>query len=236
MKSKAKSLPAFVWDNFRLQGRDFLSYPLIVCGGWTVVMALLAIIAAVAGDSDIFGVGIPGVLAVAFAVLLAFVQAYSRIWLEFKIGVQLSVPRRRMLTAEIMLSLATAVVCLAAAWLLDGLWLWAARAMGVQVEPLLSHMPLWGWGLALLLPVALGSAGGAIVLRFGSKGGWVLYGIFMVCMLCLGEGIDRIETAFEMQIPWAQLLVTALPYLGFALAAAALSAAVVLLWRVPVND
>ncbi len=236
MTAKARSLPAFVWDNFRLQRFDFVIMPLAVAGMWGLCIGLLALISAMNGDWDILGMGIPGMLAVVMAVIMSLIMSYSRIWLEFRIGVQLSVPRRRMIAAELTLSLAAAAEALAAAWLLNRVWLLAANTVSTQVKDVVALMPMWGWAMLLVLPTALGTVAGAVVLRFGTRGGWVVYALVLLTCFTLGEGIDRVETALELQVRWAKWLVAALPGIGWALAAAALTAAVLLLRRVPVND
>jgi len=230
-KSFSKTLPAFVWDNVRLQSRDFLILPLAVCGMWLLVMTMLGLISWVSGDRDFLGIGIAGVIAVVMAVLLSGITATSRIWLEFRIGVQMSVTRARMLAACIALSLGSGLECMASAWLLNRLWLWLAGMAGVQIEDIVGHMPLWGWLLAVLLPAALGCGAGAVLLRYGGKGGWTLYMIVMALCLTTRHWVDW----FEAGSPLAQWVIGALPALGFALSAAALAATVLLLRRAAIT-
>lgn len=237
MKKKQQSLAAFVWANFRLQRGDFLIIPAIVAGTWLVIMLILAAITFFSGDNEIFGVGIPGLLAVIAAVMTSMVTAISRIWLEFRIGVQMGVTRRRMMVAELALSLATGAEGLAAAWLLDRAWMalaerFAARFGANYYEPLIALMPLWGWLLAWLLPAALGCAIGALVLRYGARAGWTVYLVVMLACCTSSSWLHRLIGAVES----VASLAAALPALGFALAAAGLLAAVLMLRRVSVNN
>ena len=236
-----KSLPAFVWDNFRLQRADFIIVPVGIFGFWLLVMLLLAAITFFSGDNEIFGVGIPGALALVGALMLTALTAFSRIWIEFKIGVQMSIPRRRMLAAELLLSAATATEGLLTAWLLDRAWMVLAQAAAARYgaavttyyEPVLAYMLWWGWLLCWLLPPALGSFGGAVVLRFGAKGGWTLYLIMMTFCLTVNYWIDPL---FDKVGGIGDGIMAVLPALGVVLAFAAVGATVVLLRRVAITD
>lgn len=244
MKKNASSLPAFVWANFRLQWQDFAVMPLAVAGLWLLMMLVLGAISFFSGDNEIFGVGIPGVFALVVAVMMAGISSYMRIWLEFKLGVQLSVTRRRMLAAELALSLATAAEGLVVAWLLDRVWMALAQAAAVRYgsavttyyEPILAYMPWWGWLLCWLLPMALGTAAGAVVLRFGAKGGWTVYMVFMLICTTSSIWIDRLEELFNKVGGLGDLIMAALPPAGFVLAVAAVLAAARLLLRVAITD
>ena len=244
MKNKQRTLPAFVWANFKLQCTDFAIIPLAVTGLWSLMMLVLAAITFFSGDNEIFGVGIPGLFALIVAVILAAFTSFSRIWLEFKLGVQMSIPRRRMLAAELTLSLVTAAEGLVTAWLLDRVWMVLAQAAAARhgaavthyYEPILAYMPWWGWLLCWLLPMALGTAAGAVVLRFGAKGGWVLYMVFMALCLTSSWWMERLEPVFDQVGGLGDLVMAALPAAGFVLAAAAVLAAARLLLRIAVTD
>lgn len=244
VRAGGQSLPAFVWANFKLQWTDFLIMPGAVAGCWALFIAILAVVSLATGDNELFGVGIAGVMAVVVACLMTLITSLSRIWLEFKIGVQMSVPRRRMIAAEYALCLATSAEGLVTAWLLDRVWMalaqLAAARYGAAVtdyyEPILSGMPLWGWLLACLLPAALGVLAGTIVLRFGSRGGWVLYALMMLVCCTSSIWIDWLDPLFDQVGGVGDLIMALLPPAAFALAGVCLLAATLLLRRVPVND
>lgn len=235
----SRGLWSFLAANFRLQASDFLLVPVwgaAIWAGTTALMAAVSFFAAADGevfDQEIFSVGVPGIAAMGYAVVMGLMVTVGRVTLEFKIGVQMSVPRRRMLAATAALSAATSLETLALAWALNRLWgILFGRFMAEPVD-VLGMMPLWGWLTALVLPVTTGLLGGAIILRFGARGGWTLYALFMAACWLPGLVGDRFKHDLDRILPW---LLPLLPWLVAAVAAAELIAAVFLLWRVPVND
>lgn len=239
-----KGLAAFVWGNFRLQANDFWQTALCTAVFWLLGLLGMAVAAAVSGDPALLRLGVPGVVGVVAAELIALITAMSRIWLEFKMGVQMSAPRRRMLAASAALSFATTLCMLATAWLLDRLWLaWAGGRFGADAEDLLQGIPLWGWLALLVLPTLSGMVGGAVILRFGRRGGWTLYALFMI--VCLAPNVlnerfpgwaktpDGLLDRLLEAAPW---LLEAAPWLLAGLAAAEAVALLALLRRVSIGD
>lgn len=230
---------AFLAANFRLQASDFLMVPVwgaAIWAGTTALMAAVSFFAAADGevfDQEIFSVGVPGIAAMGYTVVMGLLVTVGRVTLEFKTGVQMSVPRRRMLAATAALSAATALETLALAWVLNRLWLILFGRFMAEPVDVLGMMPLWGWLAALVLPVTTGLLSGAIVLRFGAKGGWTLYALFMAACWLPGLVGDRFAHDLDRILPW---LLPLLPWLAAAAAAAELIAAVLLLRRIPVND
>lgn len=232
-----KGLAAFVWGNFRLQANDFWQVALCTAVLWLLGLLGMAVAAAASGDPALLQLGVPGVVGLVAAELVALVTAMSRIWLEFKVGVQMSAPRRRMLAASAALSFATTLCMLATAWLLDRLWLaWAGGRFGADAEDLLQGIPLWGWLALLVLPTLSGMVGGAVILRFGRRGGWTLYALFMV--VCLAPNVLNERFPGWAKTPDCLLdrLLEAAPWLLAGLAAAEAVALLALLRRVSIGD
>lgn len=232
-----KGLAAFVWGNFRLQANDFWQVALCTAVLWLLGLLGMAVAAAVSGDSSFLQLGVPGVVGLVAAELVALITSMSRIWLEFKVGVQMSAPRRRMLAASIALSLATALCTTATAWLLDRLWLvWAKGRFGADAMDLLQEIPVWGWFALLVLPTFGGMVAGAIILRFGRRGGWTLYALLMVSCLAPSVLNERFPGWAKTPDGLLDQLLAALPWLAAAAAVIELAVLAALLLRVPVND
>lgn len=235
--TKVKSLPAFVAANFKLQKNDFWIVALAEAGIWAGVMAVMGILCWFSSDTDFLAVGVPGIAVFAMAVICNLVCAISRVWLEFTIGVQMSTPRRRMVAVELALNLAMGAELLALAALLNGLWraLYAGRVPAEDVEDIVSMIPAWGWLVAWLLPIGFGMLGGALVLRFGRRAGWVLYFVFLGCCWLPSMLEGWLETQPLVRAAW-EVVFPLLPVLGPAAAVAALLAAAVLLRRVALTN
>lgn len=235
--TKVKSLPAFVAANFKLQKSDFCIVALAEAGIWAGIMAIMGILYCFFRDPDLLALGIPGIGVFAMAVICSLICSVSRVWLEFSLGIQMSVPRRRMVAAELALNLALGAELLALAALLNGLWrvLYASRMPAEDVLDIVGTIPAWGWLAAWLLPVGAGMLGGALVLRFGRKAGWVMYFVFLG--LCWMPTLldDALETQPLVRAAWDAIF-PLLPVLGPAAAAAAILAAVPLLLRAAITN
>jgi hypothetical protein len=219
--NKTLSLPAFVAANFRLQAADFALFAGTAAVIWAGAMLVVTVIYQVTGDPEALGFGVPGIALMALAVLLSLVSAASRFWLEFTLGVQMSTSRRRMLAAETALCLATGAMLLALARLGNAAWrvLLAPRVPTDAVEDVLARIPLWGWLVAWLAPIALGMLGSGLVLHFGPRMFWAIY--FVCIALCfapswVGSRIERsalaasVWAAFYPWLPPVALGLTAL--------------------------
>lgn len=233
---KQSSLPAFVAANFKLQRNDFWQLSLAELAVWAFLMLLMGGIYWFTKDPDLLTLGIPGISVFAMAVITSLICSLSRVWLEFSIGVQMSVPRRRMLVAETALNLATSGLMLLWAALLNGLWrlLFAGRVQEESLD-IVEMIPAWGWLVGWLMPVGAGMLCGALVLRFGRRAGWTLYAVFLV--LCWSPTLleDQLEKSAFLAAVWGHIL-PLLPVLGPAVSVAALAAAVPLLLRMTITN
>lgn len=123
----------------------------------------------------------PMFLLILGAMFLVFFVA-ARFVLYFQLGVQMSVTRRRMLLGEGMitgLGTVLAMVLIYGAFWLD--WILIAPLWGgiPADDDILRIMPWWVWPLVGVAALLLGFVTGALVARFGVKGFWVLWGIFV---------------------------------------------------------
>lgn len=195
----------FVAGSFRLQGRDFWILALVVAGVWAAMQTLFGILWFFSKDPETLSLGIPGLVAFIAACLLGILTAAGRFSVEFAVGIHMSRTRREMLLSGVLLSLATNAVMLATAAALNGIWGLAFGRMD-GAKDVLAMLPAWGWAAALYVPAAAGMTSGGIVMRFGRRGFWFLYAVFMVCML--GPGI----VDYDMPAAGGAMLLTVLPY------------------------
>lgn len=237
MKPK-KSLPGFLADNFRLQRADFGIMLLVPLGVWALVLVIVGVLDPIVGDPADPILGVAGIFAFAAGAFCSGICSMSRSWLEFRIGVQMSNSRRRMLLAILTLDLALGGLLLAEAFVLNKAGAALFRALGLPGAAradLLAQMPLWGWLLALVLPAAAGTLGGALVLRFGRRAGWAMYFLFLAC--CISPSV--LDDLAETNLTFGALLEGLLPFLpalGFAASAAALIVSAALLLRASISE
>lgn len=133
-------------------------------------------------------------------ILLALGGALSAVLFTFPLAVSFSTPRRRALGAVVFYLFAAWVVLAGLSTgltLLDRWYVYTAMPMLFPGLEVLGD-PLYELGMSYLvggsaLGVVAGFLGGAVILRFGRKGGWTLWGIYMVALL------------FREQIAWEAL-------------------------------
>lgn len=115
----------------------------------------------------------------AFFILL-FVAA--RFILYFQLGVQMSVTRRRMLLGELVttgLGTALLLALIYASFWLDRLLIAPLWGGILPEDDLIRMMPWWVWPLVGVASLLLGFVSGALVARFGVRGFWALWVIFV---------------------------------------------------------
>lgn len=230
---KQKNFSAFVWANLKLQKNDFWQLPLAQVGLTALTAGVLTAIAFFIEDTEPLTIGVPGVIAVAIAVLCGFIQGIGRILLEYRVGVQMSIPRRRMFAASLALCLVSAAEGLATAWLLNRLWIAVTTpllATAAPMQDLLGYIPAMGWVALLLAPSSFGMLAGAIILRFGRRGGWLMYFLFLGCCYLPAAGSDWL-TAHPAVEHWLEGIVPLLLPAAAGLSVAFMAASWLLLRR-----
>jgi hypothetical protein len=224
-----RGMARFLWDNLRLQAADFRILPAVVAGAFVLFQLLFVVIRIFSRDPEALTLGIPGLIALVVAGMSSVVQSAGRFSMEYRVGVCMSRTRREMLCAGAVLSLLNSAVLVAAAAACNGLWaLTIGRMPGA--ENILAQLPAWGWAAAWYGPAAAGMLAGAILLRFGRRGFWGLYAIFMLCML--GPQLFGIE----LPAATAAQLLAVLPWLLPAASAASAAAGWALLRAAPLPE
>ena len=211
-----------------LQLRDVWQYLLIEAGAALAAGLFIGVIALVEQDSAELIFAMPGVLALVAAAFLNVLPAGCGFSIYFKLGVHMGMTRRSMLAGMLGTGLAMSAVMVAGAAALNGLAVLAGRGMGTL--NVLGYLPAWAWAALVYLPVAVGLLGGSVLLRFGRKGFWALYIVFMA--VCIGPSL------LNLSVPDAvlDLVLAALPWLLPAAGAVLALAGAALLWAVPFTD
>jgi len=226
-ETKKDSLLRFLANSFWLQRDDFWILALVEAGVWAAAACLMAAIIRFSGDPTAKEFSLPGLMGFIMALVISVLQTSGRFVTEFNIGVRMSQTRRRMLLSGLVLSTASLLEVLALAVLLNGVW----QALVPQADDLLAHIPAWGWAAAVYAPLCLGLFCGAVLLRFGQRGFWWMYAVFMV--LCLGP--QMVSSSAYAALPLTtELLLGILPYALPLLSAVPAAAGIALLRRAPI--
>lgn len=152
----------------------------VVGGAFVLLQLLVFVISAMTGDAEILLSGI--VLPCLAGGFLIFTTA-AQVMVTFEQALQFGSTRRRALGLSLGLSAAEAVGAMGLAGLLTlaerlaGVRLWQA-ATGRQFAALALG---WKWWLAIALGgLALGLAAGALLQRFGRRGFWAVWAVWML--------------------------------------------------------
>ena len=183
----------------------------VVGGAFVLMQLLVGLITVVSGDAELLLSGI--VLPCVAGGILIF-TTMAQIMVTFEQGLQFGCTRKRALRLSLGLSAAEAAGAMGLAAVLSllerlvGASLWNSVA-GTQVAAIALN---WYWWLAIALgAVLLGTILGALIQRFGRRGFWALWVLWMVG--CFG---------FQL-LPWKHYTITnwLFPLLGVAVLAGA---------------
>lgn len=192
---------------------------LIEAGSFLFTWVLMAVLYAVTGDVEALTVGVPGMLAMIVVMFMGLAITASGGRVQLQLGVQMGMTRRGMLVSSILGGLCTQLVTVLLAVGLELVWRLTVKGLcGLPTESILNYIPAWGWAALVYLPVCAGMTAGIVTLRFGRRGFWVMYALFMLA--CLGPslfGFDLPEPALDGILTAAPL---ALPAAGLVLLAA----------------
>lgn len=239
-----KSPLARLWQQIkgelRLQVDDFWQLILIPLGATLFFVIILTATLLWAGDvsdaPEMVG-NVVCLVPVVVGVPLGILVAGSLFTVRYKLGLQMGQTRKNMLLRLTALSLVEQGYILACSLVFSYLITLFYSSFFLEIEYLFANVPWWGWVLMLTLPLGAGVFSGAILMRFGRKGFWVLYAAFMAAVLLPqffpesagtigGDLLIEQVAVFVVEYPQVSCLASLLP---FAIGAA-------LLWHLPLKD
>lgn len=193
----------------------------IQAGGWLLGEILVFLLMRLAGDMT----SVPA-LGTAFALygalLCMLITDTVRFWGMYALYLRFPLTRRASLLGH-MAAMLTHNAALAA-----GALFWAGvgavlhpllyAGMGLPVTPTLAYTPWPAWLALLLVPLPMGLLACGITTRFGRKGGWVLYVVFMMFCFSLSNIMDYYFDVFAASDNWWMLLAGGAAALAVALA------------------
>ena len=219
----------------KLQKKDFLQVG-IVCVSFVAVAELIVNLVMCFGDPESYFMMAPFLLFFMFSIMaLAISVAY---WTTaFSIGLRMGATRREMTVGVLFQTLVMNVFIIAFAWLellLErtlGVGYWV-NTVGKDLEfDVLFSLPWWSWLLSVLVCTVGGLLFGTVILRFGRKGFWVIWGLWMAGAL----GPSLLPDDFNIPIVGTPLW-TALPWVAVVVVLALCFLAVRTLLRLPVRE
>ena len=171
---------------------------------------ILTLLAAADGDSE--AVGMLAAVAMLLTVLLCCVQGALYLCGSFSLLLQFSASRRGVVMGVCLhilrMTLLAEVLCAAAVvglCCINGMFfpVFTLGALWQIISP-------WVWLGCVVLPVLVGLAFAGIVTRFGRRGGWVLYAVFIVSCFTLEKWLDLFAAQPGMLVvPVAVLVIAA---------------------------
>lgn len=243
MKKQIEKTPlARLWHavvgELRLHGDDFWQLALVPLGAAVFLGAIIAGAMLWAEDTsapEMIGV-VMSTGTVAVGVTCGLLVSGTLFTVYYKLGIQMGQTRRNMLLRLSLLSLAEQLALVAFSTGLSGVITLVYRRFFSETEWILAFVPWWGWVLMLTLPLAVGTFGGAVILRFGRKGFWVLYALFMAVMLLPQLFTDAYANQIGMAMEWVVELTLQMPQLTCLLSLLPYLVGLALLWRMPVRN
>lgn len=200
-------------------GENLALLALVETGVFLFTWVLMAVLYAVTDDPEALAVGVPGMMAMIVVMFMGLAITAGSGRVQLQLGVQMGMTRRGMLVSGLLGALCTQLVTVLLAAGLELAWRLTVEGLcGLPVESILAYIPAWGWAALVYLPVCAGMAAGIVTLRFGRRGFWALYALFMLA--CLGPsffGFDLPDVVLEGLLTAAPL---ALPSAGLVLLAA----------------
>lgn len=214
----------------RLNRDDLCMMAGVPLGTFAVIHIITAIALLIFAPCD--SILLAGTMSLIFSAVVTGFAAMGHIMVTFSQAVQFSQTRRRALGLsiaviglEVLVNLAVIGVLTALEWVFaPKFWQWLTGATGYQIMSSARPMVEVGsdggfvlgidtflleWQAFLVVPVVaamLGIIAGAVVMRFGKKGGWAMWGLWMGCCLLLPRLPWRQYTIVDWLIPLAAVV------------------------------
>lgn len=172
------TLSSFLKDKLRLEKNDFLE----ILGIWAAGFAGLEVLSIILNlllreDGDLY-VPIGSLLLLIFGGFFLVLLVGTRFALTYQLGVQMSITRKRMMAAEWVISILETVFALGLIYLATWIDRLALAPLFGGID-LMAAIPWAVWPLVGVGALLLGFVTGALLCRYGQKGFWFLWGLFV---------------------------------------------------------
>ena len=173
---------------------------------WLLLELIVDIAQSVTGDYVYFGV--PAVVALFGSAIMELFVNGARMCTNYSMGLAMGRTRRCMLGLILGESVTHMALAAAAVLALNLVSVGMDRLLGFPArESLFALIPWWVWPVTFLAALAVGFASGILLLAFGQRGFWAMWGIWMVAFIVPANtpGLDFAALPAPLMIAGAAL-------------------------------
>lgn len=192
--------------HFWMNRFDLLVELAVPAGLWLLLELIVDIAQSVTGDYVYFGV--PAVVALFGSAIMELFVNGARMCTNYSMGLAMGRTRRCMLGLILGESVTHMALAAAAVLALNLMSVGMDRLLGFPArESLFALIPWWVWPVTFLAALAVGFASGILLLAFGQRGFWAMWGIWMVAFIVPANtpGLDFAALPAPLMIAGAAL-------------------------------
>ena len=192
--------------HFWMNRFDLLVELAVPAGLWLLLELIVDIAQSVTGDYVYFGV--PAVVALFGSAIMELFVNGARMCTNYSMGLAMGRARRCMLGLILGESVTHMALAAAAVLALNLMSVGMDRLLGFPArESLFALIPWWVWPVTFLAALAVGFASGILLLAFGQRGFWAMWGIWMVAFIVPANtpGLDFAALPAPLMIAGAAL-------------------------------
>lgn len=192
--------------HFWMNRSDLLIELAVPAGLWLLLELIVDIAQSVTGDYVYSGV--PAVVALFGGAMLELFVNAARMCTTYSIGLAMGRTRRCMLGLVVGESVTHLLLIALEGALLNLVSMGMGRLLGFPANTsLFSLIPWWVWPLTAFAVLALGFASGVLLMAYGQKGFWVMWGIWMVAFIVPANtpGLNVVDMPLPLLVAGAAL-------------------------------
>lgn len=192
--------------HFWMNRTDLLIELAVPVGLWLLLELIVDIAQSVTGDYVYSGV--PAVVALFGGAMLELFVNAARMCTTYSIGLVMGRTRRCMLGLVVGESVTHLALIALEGTLLNLVSMGMGRLLGFPANTsLFSLIPWWVWPLTAFAVLALGFASGVLLMAYGQKGFWVMWGIWMVAFIVPANtpGLNFVDMPLPLLVAGAAL-------------------------------
>lgn len=168
--------------HFWMNRSDLFIELAVPAGLWLLLELIVDIAQSVTGDYVYSGM--PAVVALFGGAMMELFVNAARMCTTYSIGLAMGRTRRCMLGLVVGESVTHLLLIALEGALLNLVSMGMGRLLGFPANTsLFSLIPWWVWPLTAFAVLALGFASGVLLMAYGQKGFWVMWGIWMVAFI-----------------------------------------------------